>query len=75
MKPVYKHLSGSGTQHNSNGPIRAKMKHVFISQVMVRCRCAYHKPSRKAKQLNFTQICLHFLKSFDHQSKLIWDNI
>ena len=45
MKTVYKHLSGHvvGALPNSNGPIRAKIK---------RCRSAYHKPFRKAEQLN-----------------------
>ena len=73
MKPVYKLLSGHvvGARPISNGPIRANMKRGFVSCVTVHCRSAYYKPSRKAKQLNFTQnFSVRTLKSFDLQSKL-----
>ena len=64
MIPVYKHSSGHvvGAQANSNGPMISKMKHGFVSRVMVRCRSAYHKSSTKA-ELNSKFLC--FLKYFN----------
>ena len=77
MKPVYKDLRGHvvGTRHNSYGPIRAKNKRALVSRVTVRCRSAYNKPCGKAEQLNIYSKFLRFLKSFDRQSKIRFNNI
>ena len=73
MRLVYKHFNGHvvGARPNSNGPIVVKEE--TCSFPLVTAAVAVHKPTRKAEQL-YSKFLL-FLKSFYHQSKLIWSEI
>ena len=61
--------------HVVGAPIRAKMKRGFVSCVML-CCISVHITSLLGKSNSWTLLkFLHFLRSFDCQSKLIWRNV